>query len=524
MKLPDRLRNLVALVAVAQGLALALAGCSTGPAAPPVEGQTVTPETGPGVSTAPLPVTPPKVKETAKIDLPPGPLVYLDHTLSPDGRWAVILSTQGGKKAELWLYPVDEGKGRLVASINEKDYQAGSLLLRSLGWTQDNELVFTRQGTQPEGIHKGQRGLVFFTVRVDDPQSSPQEAAWLPTGSAHVNEVYPDLAHDRVFVHTGRTIWRVSLDGSEPLALRRNLPSYDGLFYPRLSPGGTHFVYELWEPKQSGIYVLDTASGAETCLAPRGETMSFAPTWSPDGRHLAYYTATGKKGNTDPYDKYDIIPGEDAPLPIAAAIQIASPDGKKQVQLAIPGQKLAYFTWSEDGRHLAFAAGEVSSLPGQPAESLVLKSVSLWVADVEGELTKVADLGEGPLVIISLRAVLPEVPAVYFLTQEEKDNALWLARAGEEPRRVRPPEQTTGYWSGFPMATFGQSLFLTFVALDHDPAVSQKLVQVWHNQVLPVAEGGIAGFLAGQSGRRLAYLQEDTENNHAELIVFELGE
>lgn len=314
------------------------------------------------------------------------------------------------------------------------------------------------------------------------------------------------------------------MDGSEPFALRQNLPSYDGLFYPRLSPGGTHFVYELWEPKQSGIYVLDTASGAETCLAPRGDTMSFAPKWSPDGRHLAYYTATGKKGNTDPYEKYDIISGEDAPLPIAAAIQIASPDGKKQVQLAIPGQKLAYFTWSEDGRHLAFAAGEVSSLPGQPAESLALKNASLWVADVEGHLTKVAELGEGALRIIALPAVFPELPAVYLLTQEEEGNALWLAKAGEQPRRLTPAREGKGYWSGYLRVSYGQSLFLTFDATGYDPAGSQQLVQVWHDRVLPVAKGGRTGFLAGRSGRRLAYLQEDTENNHAELIVFELGE
>jgi len=83
-------------------------------------------------------------------------------------------------------------------------------------------------------------------------------------------------------------------------------------------------TYSMTGREPTGAVERLTTTGAETCLAPRGETMSFAPQWSPDGRYLAYYTATGKKGNTDPYNKYDIISGEDAPLPIAAAIQIAS--------------------------------------------------------------------------------------------------------------------------------------------------------------------------------------------------------
>jgi Tol biopolymer transport system component len=518
----SKYKQKIALGAAALLLTLALSGCTGKPGRPP--GQTG--GEGPGKEASPHPTVnaPATVEEVVRLDLPPGPTGYVEHALSPDGRWAAVISTQDGKKTELWLYSVDQGEGRVIASVSEEDYRAGRLWLRPLGWTQDNELVFARQGTQPEGTHKGQRGLVFFSVQAGDPHDPPQEVAWLPTGTSHVNEVYPDLDRGRVFVHAGKAIWRVSLDGSEPSALRQNLPSYDGLLYPRLSPDGRYFVYELWEPEQSGIYVLDTATGTETCLAPREETMSFAPRWSPDGRYLAYYTANEKKDTSNPYDKYDIILGEDAPFPIAAAIQIASPDGKNKIQLSIPDQKLGYFTWSEDGRHLAFAAGEVFSVPGQPVPTWAFKNASLWVADVEGQLTKVADLGESPLAIISLPAVFPGVPAVYFLTQEEKVNALWLARAGEEPRRLEPPEEMTGYWSGFPGVSFGENLFLTFLAVDYDPAVSHKLVQVWYDQVLPVTEGGVASFLAGRSGRRLAYLQEDTENNQAKLIVFELEE
>ncbi|HHV58565.1 MAG TPA: hypothetical protein GXX50_12535 [Firmicutes bacterium] len=518
------------MMVVALVLVLALAGCSTAPTAPPAGGDAATPGENPAPGAPPPPAAPLKVKEKAKISLPPGPVGYIDHTLSPDGRWAVVLTTPGGKnpvrnKAGLWLYPVGQEEGRVLAETSEQDYAAGRLLLRSLGWAEDNTLIFARQGTQPDGAHKGQRGLVFFAVKADGAATAPAEVAWLPVQGGYVTEVYPSLAQGAVFVHADKAIWRVPLDGAQPTALRQNLPSYDGLFYPRLSPAGTHFAYELWEPNKSGIYVLDTVTEAETCLAPRAETMSFGPQWSPDGRYLAYYTAPTKKGSTDPYDRYDIIMGEDAPLPIAVQVTIATPDGQKVAELSLPDKKLGYFTWSVDGTHLAFIAGQVQGKsPAESGELPAFQDASLYLADVTGKLTEVGSLGAAPRQIITLPAVFAEEPAVYLLTAEKDGNALWLARAGKEPLRLTPPGETKGYWSGYPWLTVGESLFLTFDAANYNPAGSRQMVQVWQDQVLPVVKGELTGFLAGRSGSRLAYLQEDPDGKKGELVIFELGQ
>ncbi|OAT79286.1 PD40 domain-containing protein [Desulfotomaculum copahuensis] len=120
--------------------------------------------------------------------------------LSPDGRWIAFQTTQKGAGEGLWVMALDGSGGKLLARIDEKEYQSGRLILQLLGWTPDNRVIYSRQGTQPDGAHRGERGI---SLRVAAPgQGAEREAAWLPMPAGMVRQVKLLRGKESVFVQT----------------------------------------------------------------------------------------------------------------------------------------------------------------------------------------------------------------------------------------------------------------------------------------------------------------------------------
>jgi dipeptidyl aminopeptidase/acylaminoacyl peptidase len=111
---------------------------------------------------------------------------------------------------------------------------------------------------------------------------------------------------------------------------------------PRLSPDGTRIAYTVTEADfeqdayVTQIWLLDIASG-EAIPLTRGKKSSSDPTWSPDGRWIAFTSS-----RVD--DKSQLF-----------AIR---PDGGEAVQLTKSETGVGGFDWSPDGRTIAFTAGD----------------------------------------------------------------------------------------------------------------------------------------------------------------------
>ena len=191
-----------------------------------------------------------------------------------------------------------------------------------------------------------------------------------------------------------RQVWLVKADGTGLHELAPGLP-VDGKAEPDISPDGTKVVFSSWTPKsqvwEAGIeggyprlVSTDCSGVAGTCedkdpaYSPDGRLIAFVrvmndkdtrigvrdlgtgrvtllaatstptsggsiagPTWSPDGRQIAYHRNT--QG-----------PGED--FPSDTRIWIVSADGTGLYQLATPaGIKAADPDWSPDGSRIVFA-------------------------------------------------------------------------------------------------------------------------------------------------------------------------
>ena len=262
--------------------------------------------------------------------------------------------------------------------------------------------------------------------------------------------------------------------------VRTDFPRYDGLFFLRPSPNKSQFVYQFFEPERRGIYLLDVATGTETCLAKAGETFSFGPLWSPDGQHIAFYTANAKddapaSGRYDILaEKYDIIEGEDAPAPLASAIGVVTAAGRKITQLAVPDMKAAMFTWASDSEHLAFLGTKTTATAAQE-----------------------------------------------YITYSENDTALWLAQTGREPQKLELPAEIPVFDNGcfaplYPMPTLKDSLFIGYMS-------EQKnyYLHIWQDQLELLAEDNTNSFLVTTpKGQVLLSSQSEDPRHGSKLTVF----
>ncbi len=109
---------------------------------------------------------------------------------------------------------------------------------------------------------------------------------------------------------------------------------------PALSPDGTLLAYAAGPPTRMQILVRQVTGGRTVALTGDSTTSHRWPRWSPDGSRIAYQTPSG----------IEVVPALGGPPRVIARVSHDS--------VWTPGSgSLAGFTWSPDGRQIAFARG-----------------------------------------------------------------------------------------------------------------------------------------------------------------------
>ena len=197
--------------------------------------------------------------------------------------------------------------------------------------------------TYPAFSPNGDR-IVFQSDRHNTPGLYLKD---LPTGEIRLlledssSELTPDWSPDGQWiaftsVRSGNPdLWAVPAFGGEPRRLTAN-PFRDA--WPRWSPGGRSLLFfsrRDTDGQRDELYVMDWPEGAVTRLTHNPEYHDFAPSWSPDGRHVV----TGISDSV--HDR---------------ALAIYDLEGRRVTRLGEGYHRVFQPAWSPSGRWIVYAA------------------------------------------------------------------------------------------------------------------------------------------------------------------------
>ena len=235
-------------------------------------------------------------------------------------------------------------------------------------------IVFEHFGQAPDGSTTEldlDRRMIWLVK--PDGSELHELAAGQPTDGKVSPDVSPDGSKVVFSSWSPRSlIYEVALDGGQPdllssgcSGLMEQCQEWD----PAYSPDGTRIAFVRYEcgpgdggstsrcagPGRSLIGIRDLASGEvaflEDTRVPYDEGWLNQPTWSPDGRSIAYHRAT--------------VPAEDFEYPRPTTIWIARTDGSGVQELVTPGAA-ADPDWSPDGSLIVYSTTGFRESEGWP--------------------------------------------------------------------------------------------------------------------------------------------------------------
>jgi TolB protein len=186
------------------------------------------------------------------------------------------------------------------------------------------------------------------TVRQQQPFALPAQAA--PDFRMAVHRVSdevvrwitgtPGVAATRLLVLMNKRAYRLDSDGAELTAVT---PASETILSPTWSPDGRSIAYTRFLDGTGPIILQDLATGRSQKVTGTESQLNFTPAFSPDGRTLAF-ARTDQEGGTDLY-----------------AVNVADQCCLRRLTVGRFADNLSP-TYAPDGRRIAF----VSTRPGSP--------------------------------------------------------------------------------------------------------------------------------------------------------------
>lgn len=264
-----------------------------------------------------------------------------DSFASEDGKFPLV-KDDGEKNLKLYVVSKDL-KTVLTADRIEAEYAEKGYPFYLLGW-KGNKLYYLKAEKDGEKIG-------FSAYSFDTADRNKKKIAFIEIEHLYIGnfKFLPEEEKAIIFV-PGKYI-QLELASGNITLLKSDLPSYDGLFYPQISPDGKYIAYSLLEPERRGIYVFDVDNKKEVFLARAGERDYFTPRWSPDGRYLAfYYVVKNEKGD------FEYVEGEDGPYPIGDGIRVIDFKENKEFDIALQGMRIGFSYFNEDSNYMIFSS------------------------------------------------------------------------------------------------------------------------------------------------------------------------
>lgn len=286
---------------------------------------------------------------------------YQTVSITTDSR--TLLTVQEKRASNIWIMSNgDAGRPKEITTGDSQDDRPR--------WTRDGKIVYESLASRHADIW------------IMDADGSHRKQLTADSGNNFMPAASPDLRH-LVFVSDRAgvpNIWRMDLDGSDPVRLTQGLRDLDPYVSPdsrwvvytgavsgrpslwkvsinggkperlidklsrspAISPQGTQIAFYYWDEQPDSptqIAVMPFSGGPAVRKFDTPANFALCIRWTPDGRALSYDDNRGGSGN----------------------IWIRPLDGRHAQQVvALQAGQIFSFDWSPDGRHVAFSGGTVS--------------------------------------------------------------------------------------------------------------------------------------------------------------------
>ena len=245
---------------------------------------------------------------------------------SPDGRWIAFLKNYISK--ELWIAPVPEKGGSIAEPVKiPLPYQTNQQIA---GWTPDNRIGLVFQPTEGTGA--------VYTV----PSSGGKATQVTPSGVIQICRWSPD--GKRIYFRNLHEISYVPRDGGEvatvPFERSRQLFMAMPGGGNAVSPDGQRIVLSGGDTIPY-LWLLPIAGGRASQLTKDSEMQDVFPTWSPDGKSIAFVRHRMQEGPRSSRDWGVYTVPADAGEP-------------RRITTEADNVAFAKIAWSPDGKSIAF--------------------------------------------------------------------------------------------------------------------------------------------------------------------------
>lgn len=244
---------------------------------------------------------------------------YRSIGLTQDGKTFTTVQAQG--LVNLWLVP--EGNAAKATRLPTGNIGFYSSAGNNLSWAPDGRIVFVSN----EG------GVADIWIAGPDGDNRKQLTS---NGAANFS---PEVSADGryiVFVtwrDGKRNLWRINLDGSNPVRLTSGLAEV----YPSISPDGRWVIYTAQDGVKPTIWKVSIDGGTPAQISDHVATSAAV---SPDGRFIAYTYPESR----DPF----------APPNRLAVVPFEGGANVKTFEFVGSGTVLPVIQWSQDGKSIFY--------------------------------------------------------------------------------------------------------------------------------------------------------------------------
>lgn len=300
-----------------------------------------------------------------------------DPQFSPDGRWLAFLGARGGgdeskepkHKTQVWLLDRRGGEARRLTEL------PGGV--SSFEWSPDSkQIALVSRDPDPQDLPEPEPGTEAEGDSSETPKASPAK-----TRDPIVIDRYR-FKRDRIGYLEDR-YQRIYLFDLESKTSTLLTPGRFDSSQPTFSPDGRQIAFTSSRPtasepdperrQNSDIFVMDAKEGAEARRLTRFLGNDSNPVWSPDGRSIAYIQG--------PEEKYDFYGG--------SQVAILPPEGGSAPRLPTRtlDRSVDNLRWSPDGSRLLFTF--------EDDRERLLGSVAVGGGAIERRAIDVPEAGKG---------------------------------------------------------------------------------------------------------------------------------